>query len=186
MKINEILTPLKEDASGGATGAGAVATSMGGGAGFGKSIFMRRDAAPKKSKKKSQTISENANSLPTDTILAGEKLYAYVARNIQRLAEEAYGLTTGESWEGYTPRNATNGLIPLYNPSGELVANLTVSFLYDEHMNVVFGWDMSKKILGCNLARYHQFSGFLNKEDFLKRFKNAMGKLSALYDKGNE
>lgn len=35
----------------GATGSGAVATSIGGGAGFGKSIFMRRNPTPKKSKK---------------------------------------------------------------------------------------------------------------------------------------
>lgn len=52
MKINEILRPLKENASVGATASGAVATSMGGGAGFGKSIFMRRASAPKKKSKK--------------------------------------------------------------------------------------------------------------------------------------
>ena len=33
---------LAEDVSGGGTGAGAFGTSMGGGAGFGKSIFMKR------------------------------------------------------------------------------------------------------------------------------------------------
>lgn len=43
---------VSEDASGGATGAGAVATSMGGGAGFGKSIFMSRSSTFKKAKKK--------------------------------------------------------------------------------------------------------------------------------------
>jgi hypothetical protein len=54
MKIHEILEDkkLKEDASGGATASGAVATSMGGGAGFGTSIFMGRN--PKPSKKKSK------------------------------------------------------------------------------------------------------------------------------------
>ena len=41
---------VAETASSGATGAGAVATSMGGGAGFGKSIFMKRN--PTKAKKK--------------------------------------------------------------------------------------------------------------------------------------
>ena len=41
---------IKEDASGGATGAGAIATSMGGGAGFGQSIFYRR--IPKKKSRK--------------------------------------------------------------------------------------------------------------------------------------
>ena len=54
MKITEITRPLNEDASGGATASGAVATSMGGGAGFGTSIFMRRGSAPKKTKKKKQ------------------------------------------------------------------------------------------------------------------------------------
>lgn len=43
---------VAEDASGGATGAGAVATSMGDGAGFGKSIFMSRSGTVKKAKKK--------------------------------------------------------------------------------------------------------------------------------------
>lgn len=42
--------PMSEDASCGATASGAVATSMGGGAGFGKSIFMRRNPKTKKSK----------------------------------------------------------------------------------------------------------------------------------------
>ena len=41
---------VSEDASGGATASGAVATSMGGGAGFGKSIFMSRKG-PIKTKK---------------------------------------------------------------------------------------------------------------------------------------
>ena len=52
MKINEIFKPLKEDATGGGTASGAVATSMGGGAGFGTSIFMRR--VPKTKNKKSK------------------------------------------------------------------------------------------------------------------------------------
>ena len=53
MKIQEITIPLKEDASAGATASGAVATAIpGGGAGFGKSIFMRRNPAPKKKSKK--------------------------------------------------------------------------------------------------------------------------------------
>ena len=54
MKIQEVIKPnsLQENASSGATAAGAVATSMGGGAGFGTSIFMRRN--PKPSKKKSK------------------------------------------------------------------------------------------------------------------------------------
>ena len=43
---------VSEDASGGATSSGAVATSMGGGAGFGKSIFMSRSGTVKKAKKK--------------------------------------------------------------------------------------------------------------------------------------
>ena len=41
---------VAETASAGATSAGAVATSMGGGAGFGKSVFMKR--TPTKAKKK--------------------------------------------------------------------------------------------------------------------------------------
>ena len=52
MKIQEITKPLQECASVGATASGAVATSMGGGAGFGKSIFMRRNPKPKKKSKK--------------------------------------------------------------------------------------------------------------------------------------
>jgi len=43
---------VAETASAGATGAGTVATSMGGGAGFGKSIFMSRAGTVKKAKKK--------------------------------------------------------------------------------------------------------------------------------------
>jgi hypothetical protein len=41
---------VNETATSGATGASAVATSMGGGAGFGKSVFMKRN--PTKAKKK--------------------------------------------------------------------------------------------------------------------------------------
>ena len=52
MKIAEITKTLKEDASVGATASGAIATSVGGGAGFGTSIFMRRNPAPKKKKSK--------------------------------------------------------------------------------------------------------------------------------------
>jgi hypothetical protein len=51
MKIKEITVPLSETATGGASSSGAIATSMGGGAGFGTSIFMRRNPAPKKTKK---------------------------------------------------------------------------------------------------------------------------------------
>lgn len=43
---------VAETASAGATSAGAVATSMGGGAGFGKSVFMSRSGTVKKAKKK--------------------------------------------------------------------------------------------------------------------------------------
>ena len=42
--------PVKEDASGGGTSSGAVATSLGGGTGFGTSIFMRRNPTKKKKK----------------------------------------------------------------------------------------------------------------------------------------
>ena len=49
---DEMAHSVNETASAGATGAGAVATSMGGGAGFGKSIFMSRSGTVKKSKKK--------------------------------------------------------------------------------------------------------------------------------------
>ena len=53
MKISDILNkPLTETASAGATGAGAVATSMGGGAGFGLSPFMRQPAKRKAKKRK--------------------------------------------------------------------------------------------------------------------------------------
>lgn len=56
MKINEIVDklarPLEENASAGATSSGAVATSIGGAAGFGNSVFMRRN--PSTSKKKSK------------------------------------------------------------------------------------------------------------------------------------
>jgi hypothetical protein len=52
MKITEITKklPIAEDASAGASSSGAVATSMGGGTGFGKSIFMRRIPKTKKNK----------------------------------------------------------------------------------------------------------------------------------------
>ena len=43
---------VSEDASGGATSSGAVATSMGGSAGFGKSVFMSRTGTVKKAKKR--------------------------------------------------------------------------------------------------------------------------------------
>jgi hypothetical protein len=43
---------VAENASSGGTSSGAVATSMGGGAGFGKSIFMSRTGTVKKAKKK--------------------------------------------------------------------------------------------------------------------------------------
>jgi hypothetical protein len=58
MKSIEFLTLIEEkkaavmaeDASAGGTSSGAVATSIGGGAGFGKSVFMSR-TGPVKSKK---------------------------------------------------------------------------------------------------------------------------------------
>ena len=46
----DVQPTVAEDASGGATSSGAVATSMGDGAGFGKSIFMSRKG-PVKTKK---------------------------------------------------------------------------------------------------------------------------------------
>lgn len=49
---DETALKIAETASAGATGAGAVATSMGGGAGFGKSIFMSRSGTVKKAKKR--------------------------------------------------------------------------------------------------------------------------------------
>ena len=49
---DEMSPKIAETASAGATSAGAVATSMGGGAGFGKSMFMSRSGAVKKTKKK--------------------------------------------------------------------------------------------------------------------------------------
>jgi hypothetical protein len=55
MKISEVTSPKKpiiENSTGGATASGAVATSMGGGAGFGKSIFMSRSGTVKTKKKK--------------------------------------------------------------------------------------------------------------------------------------
>lgn len=54
MKIHEITKKsLNENASVGATASGAVASAMpGGGAGFGQSIFMRRNPAKKKKSKK--------------------------------------------------------------------------------------------------------------------------------------
>jgi hypothetical protein len=56
MKISEVTKQknLSEDASGGGTSSGSVATSMGGGDGFGKSIFMKDEvdeAAPKRKTK---------------------------------------------------------------------------------------------------------------------------------------
>lgn len=51
MRYSEI-KPLKECATVGGTSSGSVATSMGGGAGFGNSIFMRRNT--KKTKKSKQ------------------------------------------------------------------------------------------------------------------------------------
>lgn len=51
MKIFEILVkPINETATSGATSSGSIATSMGGGTGFGKSIFMSR-RGPVKTKK---------------------------------------------------------------------------------------------------------------------------------------
>jgi hypothetical protein len=55
MKITEVTQkqPVAENASVGATASGAVATSMpGGGAGFGNSIFMKRNPTPTKKKRK--------------------------------------------------------------------------------------------------------------------------------------
>jgi hypothetical protein len=55
MKITEVIQkqPVTEDASTGGTASGAVATSMpGGGAGFGTSIFMKRNPGPIKKKRK--------------------------------------------------------------------------------------------------------------------------------------
>lgn len=54
MKINEILNkPINECSTAGATSAGAVATAMpGNGAGFGQSIFMRRNTQKSKKSKK--------------------------------------------------------------------------------------------------------------------------------------
>jgi hypothetical protein len=43
---------IAENASVGATASGTVATSLGGGSGFGKSIFMSRTGTVKKAKKK--------------------------------------------------------------------------------------------------------------------------------------
>lgn len=53
MRIFELISkPINETATSGATASGAVATSLGGSAGFGKSIFMRR--TPVLNKKKSK------------------------------------------------------------------------------------------------------------------------------------
>lgn len=49
---DEMAHTVAEDASGGGTSSGAVATSMGGGAGFGKSIFMSRTNPKTKKAKK--------------------------------------------------------------------------------------------------------------------------------------
>ena len=49
---DEMALKIAETASAGATSAGAVATSIGGGAGFGKSVFMSRTGTVKKTKKK--------------------------------------------------------------------------------------------------------------------------------------
>ena len=49
---DEMALKIAETASAGATSAGAVATNMGGGAGFGKSVFMSRTSTVKKTKKK--------------------------------------------------------------------------------------------------------------------------------------
>lgn len=49
---NEIAHTVAEDASGGGTSSGGIATSMGGGAGFGKSIFMSRTGPKTKKSKK--------------------------------------------------------------------------------------------------------------------------------------
>jgi hypothetical protein len=49
---DEMALKIAETASAGATSAGAVATSMDGGAGFGKSVFMSRSGTVKKAKKK--------------------------------------------------------------------------------------------------------------------------------------
>ena len=49
---DEMALKIAETASVGATASGAVATSMGGGTGFGKSVFMSRSGTVKKAKKK--------------------------------------------------------------------------------------------------------------------------------------
>jgi hypothetical protein len=49
---DEMALKIAETASAGASSSGAVATSMGDGAGFGKSIFMSRTGTVKKTKKK--------------------------------------------------------------------------------------------------------------------------------------
>ena len=54
MKINEITKNLKEDAGAGVSGAGSFATSMGGGDGFGWSVFYKqptKESAPKRKTK---------------------------------------------------------------------------------------------------------------------------------------
>lgn len=51
-KVDNEEVAVAENASSGATGSGSVATSMGGGTGFGKSIFMSRTGTVKKAKKK--------------------------------------------------------------------------------------------------------------------------------------
>lgn len=50
--IDPKVNPVAEDASGGGTSSGSVATSMGGGAGFGNSIFMKRAGTNKTKKAK--------------------------------------------------------------------------------------------------------------------------------------
>lgn len=53
MRLSEFATKsIKEDASGGGTSSGAVATSIGGAAGFGLSPFMRQPAKRKTKKSK--------------------------------------------------------------------------------------------------------------------------------------
>ena len=53
MRLSEFVTKsIKEDASGGGTSSGGIATSIGGGAGFGLSPFMRQPVKRKTKKVK--------------------------------------------------------------------------------------------------------------------------------------
>lgn len=122
--------------------------------------------------------------LHPETMAAGEKLYAFLQRNMKKVAIEAEKLPWSQSnpWDGYTPSSLKDA-VPIYTSSGKLIGNWSVSFVWIDNLPWVFGWDFRKKLLGCNLTRWAEYEGFFTKEDFFKRWQNALSSIVDVYDK---